>query len=326
MFLFLSGSFRSQTNHLLPMKRVVVRILPDGITARVFPFHVSIKGLETAVLCRNDADYDTMVKVLCISARRCNVIIVIYAVVSNHCHAAILARCQEDADAFCRDIKKIYSMYFSRKYGIRNILHRIECKAVFIDSDWYVRNTLAYIPRNALDNGCNINDYEWSGYRAMFSRHEETAKYRKVASLTQRERLAIMHTGDDLRNVSWLIDEKNRLVPWSFCDTDYLEQAFENDQSFFLKTIGGQNSSELRYSLEEKPYVILPDGDFLKLAEETCRRWFNQGLEELSVDKKIRLIPYLYHTCKTTIPQLSRIFGLQREQVERIVKRKAGGR
>ena len=306
------------------MKRVVVRILPEGSSARVFPFHVSIKGLETAVLCRDDEDYDTMVKVLCVSARRANVIMVIYAVVSNHSHAAILARSQADADTFCRDIKKVYSMRFQRRYGIKNILHRVECKALFIDSDWYVRNALAYIPRNALDNGCNINDYEWSGYRAMFAGHKDHGKYRRVADLTQRERIAIMHTGDDLRDVPWLLDGKNRLVPWSFCDTEYLEQAFENDQTFFLKTIGGQNSSDLRYQLEEKPYVLLSDGDFMKLAEETCLRWFNHGLTELSIDKKIRVMPYLYHTCKTTVPQLSRIFGLQREQVERIVKKKQG--
>ena len=30
----------------------------------VQPFHVCLKGLEQAILCRDDEDYDTMVKVI----------------------------------------------------------------------------------------------------------------------------------------------------------------------------------------------------------------------------------------------------------------------
>lgn len=295
------------------MKRIVLRAMPDGSSAYVQPFHVCIKGLETAVLCRDDDDYDAFVKVLCVCAWRKNVLIVIYAVVSNHCHVAVLARSQAEADAFAIEIKKIYSMWFNRKYGERNILHRIEVKALCLDNDWYVRNALAYIPRNSLDNGCAIHEYPWSGYRAMFS--SPVGNLRKVADLTQRERLAIMHTGNDLRNVPWLLDGGNRLVPASFCDTAYLEQAFENDPAYFLKTIGGQNAAEMRYKLEEKPYELLPDADFHKEVDQICRRWFNQGPDSLSIDQKIRIAPYIYRTNKTTIPQLARVLGLPRERI-----------
>ena len=73
------------------MERSVVRKMPDGSTRRVEPYHVCLKGLETAILCRDDEDYDVMVKVLAVCARRHNVIIVTYSVVSNHTHAAALA-------------------------------------------------------------------------------------------------------------------------------------------------------------------------------------------------------------------------------------------
>jgi len=47
------------------MQRIVRQELPDGTIRVVHPFHISMEGLETAVLYRDDQDYDAMVKILC---------------------------------------------------------------------------------------------------------------------------------------------------------------------------------------------------------------------------------------------------------------------
>ena len=216
------------------MRRIVSRVLPDGSLRNVQPFHVCLEGLEKAVLCRDDNDYDAFVKIICVAARRKNVIVVIYTVVSNHSHTTVLACCQEDADAFGEEVKKMASMWVSGRYGERKLLRRTDVKAPCLDTDWYVRNTLAYIPRNALDNGCNVNEYRWSGYRAMFRKNAAPSvpgPVRKVGEMTRREHRALFHTGDNLSGVPWLVDADGCLVPESFCDTDYLEQAFKHDQA-----------------------------------------------------------------------------------------------
>ncbi len=302
------------------MDRIVIRTLPNGKVCKVHPFHICLKGLEQAVLCRDSADYDAMVKVLCVSARRKNVIVIIYGVVSNHCHIAVLAASQQDADAYARDIKKVYSMWFYKKYGEKNILHRTEIKALYLDSNWYVRNVLAYIPRNALDNGCSINDYPWSGYRAMFWKGDPEGII-KVSQLNRRDCKAVMHTGDKLGGVPWTVDKDGHLDPRSFCDYRYLEQAFNGDQAFFLKTIGGQNAAEMRYLLEEKPYALITDEQLYKLADEICQRWFDSSPSEISTERKIRVISYLFHTQKTTVAQMARIMQMPREQISRLVKK-----
>lgn len=304
------------------MNRTVLRQMPDGSVRYAQPYHVSMEGQKTVVLCRDDEDYDAMVKIISVCARRKNVIVIIYAVVSNHSHVAILAICQEDADAFSEEIKKMYSMWFSRKYGRTGIMRTVDVKALLLDSDWYTRNALAYVPRNALDNGCNVDEYPWSGYKAMFS----TAPYaspsaRKIADMTKIERRDVMHTGDKLTDVRWLVDDNGRLIPKSICDFEYLEQAFEHDQAYFLRTIGGQNSAEMRHKLVDAPRHMLTDNEFLKIAEETSQRWFSSPIDQISIDRKIRLIPYLFRTVKTTVPQLSRSFGLPREEVSHILAR-----
>ena len=307
------------------MRRVVTHELPDGSIRQLYPFHISMEGLETAILCRDDKDYDAMVKILCIAARRKNVIVVIYAVVSNHSHVAILAASQQEAHDYGQELKKMYAMWFRRKYGESNVLRRTDVKAILLDSDWYVRNALAYIPRNALDNGCPINEYRWTGYRAIFRADHDFGPVRRVAGLTKRERETIMHTGDDLSGVPWLIDSKNELIPDSFCEYRYLEQAFEGDPAFFLKTLGGQNSAEMHNKLIDAPRQMQTDGEFFKRANETCQRWFQEELSGISEERKTRLIPYLYRTCHTTIPQLSRAFGLSQIRVSQILGRKTNG-
>ena len=104
------------------MRRIVQRVLPDGTIGNVQPFHIYLEGLEKAVLCRDDKDYDAFVKIICLAARRKNVIVVIYVVVSNHSHATVLARCQDDADSYGEEVKKMASMWVSGRYGERKLV------------------------------------------------------------------------------------------------------------------------------------------------------------------------------------------------------------
>lgn len=302
------------------MERIVRRALPDGSLALVYPFHISLEGMENCILCRDEEDYDAMVKIIAVAARRKNVIVIIYAVVSNHCHVAVLARTQEAADSFGEEIKRVYSMWFSRKYSERRAMRNVDVRAILLDSNWYVRNALAYIPRNALDNGCNINEYQWSGYGAMFRAKRSYPDGRRVTELSDKSKRDLLHTGDDLSGVPWLLDAQDHLIPGSFCDHSYLEQVFENEQSFFLKTLGGQNSAELGQKLVELPRKMLPDSEFYKNVNEISNRWFQADISALPLEKKIRLLLYVFRTSKTTVPQLARAFELSRQQVSAILK------
>lgn len=281
-----------------------------------------MEGLERTILCRDGEDYDAMVKILCVSARRKNVVLVIYAVVSNHCHAVVLARYQQDADDYGGEVKRMTAMWFSRKYGESGVLKGTDVKAICLDSDWYVRSALAYVPRNALDNGCNVNEYPWSGYRAMFSQDvSKRVNVRPVSSLHRDEMRRIMHTADKLKDVPWLLDDSGRLIPSSICDSAYLEQAFGNDQSFFLRTIGSLNPAEMNQKLIDNPRKRLTDSEFYKHTAAVSLRWFKAELSRLSLEQKARLIPYISRTMKTSVPQLARTFGLNRDMIRKMLGR-----
>ena len=273
------------------MERRVLRTLPDGRLTVVSPYHISMEGMQSLILFRDNQDYDSMVKIMCVSAKRKNVIIIIYAVVSNHCHVAVLAENHAAAHEYGIEIKRIYSMWFRRKYDEPRALEDVDIKAILLDSEWYVRNALAYIPRNALDNGCNVYEYKWTGFAAMF-RKMETGGTRAVCHLSKNARRELMHTGEKLDDVPWILDSYGYLVPGSFCDHEYLEQAFNNDVRFFLKVLGAQNSAEMDEKLIVGPRKMQNDNEFLKSLNDISDRWFKCDVSSLSKERKKRLIPF----------------------------------
>jgi REP element-mobilizing transposase RayT len=300
-------------------ERICIRTLPDGSVRKVYPYHVSLEGMAQLVLCRDDEDYDVMVKYIFICARRKNVIVVIYIAMSNHGHATILAASQEDADDFTVEWLRMYSQYFSKKYRQRKVLRHTSAVAIYLDSDWYLRNTLAYVPKNALDAQSRVEDYRWSGYRGMFCQGKAPGGFRKAATLKRREKEACFHTHDSLDGLPWIINADGELEPASVCDHAYLEAAFGNDQAFFLKTIGTVSMAEMQQKLVDNPRQRQNDTEMLKTIESISQGWFRCSLLDLPLEKKVRLLPYVYRAYRTSVAQLARCFGMAPDEVARKV-------
>ena len=297
----------------------VVREMPDKSNRRVYPFHLSMEGLEKAIICRDNEDYDIMVKYIFLCAWRLNTIVVTYTVVSNHLHVILLAENDIAAKAYGDEVRRRYAMWFTHKWKERKLYQNRCVDVQWLDSDWYLRNAIAYVLRNALDNGVRVEDYPWSGYRALFSRGHCPAGARNVASLTKREREHIFHTNDDISRTGWLINRDNQLEPVSACDYQYAEAAFNNSQPFLLKMIGSVNCAEMQQRLIDGPRTRMPDTDFFNHITSVSERWFGKAVSALSPEQKSRLVPYIFHTTNTSIPQLARGFALERDIIAEMI-------
>ena len=62
------------------------------------------------------------------------------------------------------------------------------------------------------------------------------------------------------------------------------------------------------------------DGEFFKHVSSVSDRWFSKPVSELSRVEKTRLIPYISHTTYTSVPQLARAFGMDRNEIADILK------
>lgn len=304
------------------MGRIVKRILPDGSIRTVYPFHISLQGMETMVLCRDENDYDAMEKLFFVSAWRCNTIVIIHIVMSNHGHLSVLATDIESVRRTGELIKKNYSQYLSRKYGESGSLSRTDIDAQYLDTDWYVRNALAYIPRNALDAGSRIDEYKWSGYDAMFfgkSHSNDTGK--RVKEMTRRERESLFRTHTDISCVPWRVDNNGYLIHSSACDHDYLESVFNNDPGYFLRVIGVVNTAEMEQKLISNHHQRQADSEFLLNATAIAERWFKKDISQLTMEMKCRLIPYMSRCYRTSVSQIARCFRLDKQSVTSILNK-----
>lgn len=299
----------------------IVREMPDGTKRSVFPFHLSMEGLQKAIICRDDEDYDVLVKYIFLCALSKNVIVVTYVVVSNHLHVILLADNGAAALAFGDEVRRRYSMWFTHKYHERKLYHKRCVDVQLLDNDYYLRNAIAYVFRNALDNSSNIEDYPWSGYRAVFSNGKCNVWTRPASSLSKRERETLFHTNDPLKGTQWLINTDGCLEPASTCDYHYIEAVFNNSQAFLMKAIGTVNCAQMELQLIDAPRTRMLDVDFFKHITMLSQRWFSRSVSELSLEQKTRLIPYVYRTTSTSIPQLARGFSLERDKVSEIVRR-----
>ncbi len=63
------------------------------------------------------------------------------------------------------------------------------------------------------------------------------------------------------------------------------------------------------------------DAEFFKEIEALARQWYQHGVNELPYTTKARMIPYVFRTMKTSIPQMSRGFGLSREVVAKLLRK-----
>ena len=308
-------------------KLLVKRTLSDGRSYIVQPYHVSLEGLESATICREDEDYDIMVKNIFLCARRNDVIVIIYAVVSNHAHIAVLASSFGNVWNFANNLKKVQSMWLRKKYGDNNVLKGKDAYITAIDTLRYARNVLAYIPRNALDNGAtDISEYKWTGYRAMFcngnilKRGNDTLALHEqriiaVKDLTTRMVERFLHTGDDLRNVPWLLNGSGEIIPASACDWQYLEMIFNHNQAFFMRLIGSVNTSEMTYISSANSMRRLTDQEFLKRANEYSLSWYKMDSKDLPLNMKVRFLEYLGKKMHLSVARVARCLQMERELV-----------
>ena len=290
----------------MAFQRIVQRKLPGGDIAKVYPFHLSLQGMKDILICRDEEDYDHLEKSFYLGALANNALVVSEIAMSTHGHCALLATRWEVAADVGEHIKKRHSQYLSRKYGDHNVLARTRISVQYLDSDRYVRNALAYIPRNASETGTRIEDYRWSSYRGMFVGGRCQQPKRKVSALTRRERQAVFHTNMDLRKVPWILDADDRIEPASACDYTYLESAFSGDQTFFLRLIGEVSPSQMRQKLVINGREWQADSEFLLCVADVSSHWYRKDIEQLTRWEKAKLIPYLFRCYRTSPAQLAR--------------------
>ena len=89
-----------------------------------------------------------------------------------------------------------------------------------------------------------------------------------------------------------------------------------------MKTIGTVNCAEMEQKLVHNHRSMRPDSEFLLTIDDMAERWFQRKPFELTIEQKIRMLPYIYRCYRTTVSQLARCLRMGKDDVERVVGKK----
>ena len=304
----------------MPMREIKIEDLTDKKL-----FHICTHGFEEANIIRDAEDFRTAHNFMAILGYKMGIWILAYCLMSNHVHFIIEAESSVLAKSYINEFLRIYSQYLKRKYGISKMLKNLNPTPILIDTVSYLKTCIAYVLRNPLSAKiCSrIEDYEWCSCNCYFQKKlliKPKLKGTKVSDLSIRATRKILNTRTDLSRCSYRIDESGKITDESFIKIGLVEKAFMNSGKSFLAYLGKCNDSQMEYELAIKPECHSSDTDVIIAAQELSGKWFGiHNLWEISTEQKCKMVKKLYFNNKTSIPQLSRVLGIKREIVRKVL-------
>ena len=298
------------------MRELTMKDLYDGEF-----YHICTEGLQQITLLKDDEDYRIAWNYLAFSAWRAGVQLVAFVLMSNHIHELIVCNNASQAEKSIRLFKQLLSTYLRNKYGLSKVMHSSSDSVSLIDSIQYLRNCIAYIFRNpvAARICAKPEDYRWSSYRSSMKK-PQNENFRKVSDLGFTMKRELLRTGMDLSSCPMNIDEEGYVTLDSFIRNDIVSKTFWNSGKSFLYYIGCCNDSKMEYELVYQPLMNVSDTDMSDIvAKYISERFRDKSVPELTTSEKCSILKSLFFNHRTTVPQLSRIMGLPRELVRKIL-------
>ena len=298
------------------MEEADIRDLYDGNF-----YHVCTNGLEQITLLKDDEDYKAAWNYLALSAWKTGALIIVFIIMSNHIHEILVCRDAAHADKTIKLFKKMLSLYLKNKYGLTKPLHRTKDCISLIDTVRYLKNCIAYILRNAVCARICVKpeDYPWSSYASCFSCNGKE-KALPVALLTFSQKRRILKTGLDLSTCPFRIGEEGLITLESFVRSDIVERAYGHSGKSFLYYLGCCNDAKMEYELTLQPLMHVNDHDMNEtVTKYVAHRFRGKSISELTSAEKCSILKPLFFNNRTSIPQLSRILGMSRQIIQRIL-------
>jgi REP element-mobilizing transposase RayT len=130
-------------------------------------YHVTSRGDRREAIFDNDADRETLLKVLAQTVDRFDAGVLAYCLMDNHYHFVIQTR-KANLSRLMRQLNGVYTQLYNRKHGKVGHLFQGRFKAILVDQDAYLLEVCRYVDLNPV-RARLIRDpakWHWSSYRA----------------------------------------------------------------------------------------------------------------------------------------------------------------
>lgn len=281
---------------------------------------LSTEHLEDGLWFRDEDDFKVAMNYVAIeAARHPEVVVMAFELMSNHVHFVLKGR-EEDVVAFVNAFKHRYSVYYQRKYGIREFLrgNGLDIKLIPYD-DEAVEKAIAYVDMNCVAAGIctHPSQYPWGTGGEYFNQVAHTGKRLDVLSARKRKRL--LHSDDDsILPGNWHICDSGYIPPSEYIDVQGVEKLFRTPQrlNYFHR-----NSSKAKKRLEaDENLPAFRDQTILAALPDLCRSLFQKdSFSKLTADEKSEFARQIRFRFSADATQVARVCGISYAEAARLL-------
>lgn len=244
-------------------------------------YHITVRGINKQDIFFDYMDRKTYLKYLKEAKEKTDFEIYAYCLMSNHVHI-LIKDTENNISKIMQSISIRYSKYFNKKYERVGHLFQNRYGSQNVNDDGYLLRVQKYIHQNPEIAGiCKADKYEWSSYNEYIYQ-ENMCNTKEILNIF----------GKDILN---------------------------NKRLFKEYTLRTDKNVHIDYEMEGIKKIS--DDEAIRIIQDLCNI---KNLAEISQLNTVRQKEYLIKLkeCKViTAIQISRIIGINRKIVERIMKK-----
>jgi putative transposase len=137
------------------------------LTLPAYPHHIIQRGNNRQPIFASTADYQTLLDLLAENARKFDVAIHAYVLMSNHFHLLVTPQTADGLPQMMQAVGRRYVRYFNDSQQRSGTLWEGRYRSTLIQAERYLLACMAYIDLNPVRAGlvAHPRDYPWSSYR-----------------------------------------------------------------------------------------------------------------------------------------------------------------
>ena len=279
---------------------------------------VTTDHLEEDLWFRDDEDFRVGMNLVAVQAA-CSpdVVVLAFILMSNHVHF-VLSGSRWEVESFVQQFKHRYSIYYSRRWGIREFLrlNGVDFKEIPYEDEAPER-AIAYVQMNCVAaNICSHPSQYLYGTGDVFFSQKKVAGPR-LGELSARARARLLHTYEPLP-LKWHLGPEGFIPPYEYVDVGAVEALFRvpKRMNYFLTS-----SSKARKRLESEEHLpAFRDQIILAALPDLCRSLFGKDMfQELLPEERTELMRQIRFRFSADVNQIARVCGLSYAEAARMI-------
>ena len=280
---------------------------------------ITTDHLEVGLWFRDEEDFKVAMNYVAIQAHVSRVVVIAFILMSNHVHFIVAANSKKEAEAFIEALKHRYSLYYRRKYGVKEFLrdNGVRVDLIVIDNDG-AEQAVAYVQMNCVAaNICSHpSQYSWGTGNLFFNQAKSVGK--RLDSFSKRALKRLLHSDDETLPGNWLIGAEGYILPQNYVDVSFVEACYRTPKrmNFFLA-----NSSKAKKRLEVDEHLpAFRDQVILAALPDLCQSLFGKRFfAELNEDEQKECVRQIRFRFSAHVNQIARVCDLSYEEVARMM-------